>query len=670
MDFNWDAEHIFRLYVHDYMVKRGMHKTAEIFRKECNLTDTAVTLDSHDGFLLEWWSVFYEIYMSRARLAKDQATGAESSGKVPGTTCNAGISVPPIPRSSMSEQRPDQRQVNARYNRMMAQPAACVLQSTLNAKEHPGYMTVDAARANNLKLAVTNSNNSLQDVGNNAQREAFKDICIGRDVSRDPLDVAQRTLQHKPNTGESFNRMPINGWPVNNQVLTSFLRAPNYQQQFQAQTMQNPEAIPADVRAGSPKSQSFPVPGNSVECNNHHTKVSEAELSIKDKQTMDPMIRDQQPQMQSQNVEVVPVPHQKSKKRKATIPLRTGESAMDCVDAEDGKPMDESVESFLSFENEHADHRVVPFSNLTRISAAHGKNENKGFSFEEVSCLHSSKNKVLSTHFSWDGKVLASAGHEKKVFIWNMETLNCVTTTEGHSHLITDVRFRPSSTIFATSSFDRSIKLWDAARPDKSLFQLDGHADQVMSLDFHPRKPAILCSCDSNDIIRLWDINQRTCLHTTKGGANKQVRFQPRTGKFLAAVSGNNIKIVDFESNRFLYHLKGHVKDVLSICWDMSGNYVASVSEDCARVWSVADGKCISELNSTGNKFQSCVFHPGYHNLLVIGGYESLELWCTTESSKTLTVPAHKGLIAGLAHSPQDEMIASASHDHCVKLWK
>ena len=191
-----------------------------------------------------------------------------------------------------------------------------------------------------------------------------------------------------------------------------------------------------------------------------------------------------------------------------------------------------------------------------------------------------------------------------------------------------------------------------------------------MSLDFHPRKPAILCSCDSNDIIRLWDINQRTCLHTTKGGASKQVRFQPRIGKFLAAVSGNNIKIVDFESNRFLYHLKGHVKDVLSICWDMSGNYVASVSEDCARVWSVADGKCISELNSTGNKFQSCVFHPGYHNLLVIGGYESLELWCTTESSKTLTVPAHKGLIAGLAHSPQDEMIASASHDHCVKLWK
>jgi hypothetical protein len=38
-----------------------------------------------------------------------------------------------------------------------------------------------------------------------------------------------------------------------------------------------------------------------------------------------------------------------------------------------------------------------------------------GFSFQEVGCLHSSKNKVLASHFSSNGKFLASAGHDKKV---------------------------------------------------------------------------------------------------------------------------------------------------------------------------------------------------------------------------------------------------------------
>lgn len=49
---------------------------------------------------------------------------------------------------------------------------------------------------------------------------------------------------------------------------------------------------------------------------------------------------------------------------------------------------------------------------------------------------------------------------------------------------------------------------------------------------------------------------------------------------------------------------------------------------------------------------------------------QTLELWNPTESNKTISVPAHMGLIAALADSPQAEVIASASHDQCVKLWK
>lgn len=36
----------------------------------------------------------------------------------------------------------------------------------------------------------------------------------------------------------------------------------------------------------------------------------------------------------------------------------------------------------------------------------------------------------------------------------------------------------------------------------------------------------------------------------------------------------------------------------------------------------MSGGKCIHELHSNGNKFQSCTFHPGYSQLLIIGGYQ------------------------------------------------
>ncbi|CAK9181830.1 unnamed protein product [Ilex paraguariensis] len=103
----------------------------------------------------------------------------------------------------------------------------------------------------------------------------------------------------------------------------------------------------------------------------------------------------------------------------------------------------------------------------------------------------------------------------------------------------------------------------------------------------------------------------------------------------------------------------------------MSGKYIASVSEDGARIWSIVSGaKCIYELPSNGNKFESCTFHPVYSQLLVVGSYQTLELWNPIESNKTLSYQAHKGIIPALAASPQTQLIASANHDHLVKLWK
>lgn len=72
--------------------------------------------------------------------------------------------------------------------------------------------------------------------------------------------------------------------------------------------------------------------------------------------------------------------------------------------------------------------------------------------------------------------------------------------------------------------------------------------------------------------------------------------------------------------------MQGHAKHVDSVCWDPSGELVVSVSEDSVRVWSLGSGSeadCVHELSCNGNKFHSCVFHPTYPSLLVIGCYQA-----------------------------------------------
>lgn len=43
-----------------------------------------------------------------------------------------------------------------------------------------------------------------------------------------------------------------------------------------------------------------------------------------------------------------------------------------------------------------------------------------------------------------------------------MDTLKLKSSLEEHSLLITDVRFSPNSTRLATSSFDKTVRVWDA----------------------------------------------------------------------------------------------------------------------------------------------------------------------------------------------------------------
>ncbi|KAI3691134.1 hypothetical protein L2E82_49352 [Cichorium intybus] len=278
------------------------------------------------------------------------------------------------------------------------------------------------------------------------------------------------------------------------------------------------------------------------------------------------------------------------------------------------------------------------------------------------------------TDVSKDGKLLASGGHDKKIVLWYTDSLKPKTTLEEHSLLITDVRFSPSMPRLATSSFDKTVRVWDADNPRVSLRTFFGHSAPVISLDFHPIKDDLICSCDSNGEIRYWSINNGSCVRVFKSGTREAhlVRFQPRHGRYLAAAAGFIVLILDVETQAIQHLLHGHTQPIASVCWDPKGEYLASLSEDSVKVWSFISGKegmCIHNLSCNENKFHFCVFHPSYASLLVIGCFQTLELWNMSEN-KTMTLSAHEEIIAGLASSTVAGLVASVSHDKMVKLWK
>ncbi|KAE9601854.1 putative transcription factor WD40-like family [Lupinus albus] len=315
--------------------------------------------------------------------------------------------------------------------------------------------------------------------------------------------------------------------------------------------------------------------------------------------------------------------------------------------------LSDNVESFLSPDDADPRDRV-----------------GEGFSFKEIKHIMASTHKVECCHFSSDGKLFATGGQDKKAKLWYTESFNMKSTLEEHNQSITDVRFSPSTLHVGTSSADKTVRVWDVDNPGYSLRTFTGHATTVMSLDFHPSKQDLICSCDNSEI-RYWSIKNGSTAGVFKGGVT-QMRFQPGLGRLLAAAVDNLISILDVETLGCILKLQGHDNNVRSVCWESSGKHLASLSDDLVKVWTVGSGskgECIHELNATSaNKFITCVFHP-FYPLLVIGCHETLLLWNFGEN-KTMSLHAHDKVVSALAVSNVNGLVASASHDKHFKIWK
>ncbi|KAF3558999.1 hypothetical protein F2Q69_00011461 [Brassica cretica] len=744
---NWEADKMLDVYIYDYLVKKKLHNTAKSFMTEGKVSPDPVAIDAPGGFLFEWWSVFWDIFIARTNEKHSEAAAAYIEAQQ-GKAREQQLQVQQMQMMRQAQMQRRDPSLGGPMNAigseaMIGQSNASAIAAKMYEErmKQPNQMNTDTSQPHmDARMALLKSGTNhhgqmvpgnhqggvsaaLQQLQSRSQQtpEIKTEVNIGASPRQLPVDPStvygQGILQSKnavlwfcEGLNPGVGALPLKGWPLTGietirpglgpQVQKAFLQnqsqfqlSPQQQQQQQqilAQVQGQGNLNNSSMYGGDMDPRRFTVLPRGTkdgQQNANDGSIGSPMQSSSSKHINMPPV--QQSSSQQQDPLLSQQSQQNNRKRKGpsssgpanstgtgnTVgpsnsqpstpsthtpidgsgitgnmqhmnnmpkgPMMYGSdgigglaSSANQLLQDDMEPfgdvgaLEDNVESFLSQDDGDGGSLFNP-TTLKRNPSEHAE-PSKAFSFSEVSSIRRSSNKVICCNFSSDGKLLASAGHDKKLYIWNMETLITESAPEEHGHIITDVRFRPNSTQLATSSFDKTIKIWDASEPGYFVRTISGH---------------------------------------TAPRASTQVRFQPRFGQMLAAASENTLSIYDYDNDRRVHLLKGHSANVNSVCWNPSGELIASVSEDSVKLWSLNSGDCIHELSSSGNKFHSCVFHPTFPNLLVIGGYQSLELWNTKEN-KCMTIPAHECVISALAHSPLTGMMASASHDKSVKIWK
>jgi WD40 repeat protein len=246
--------------------------------------------------------------------------------------------------------------------------------------------------------------------------------------------------------------------------------------------------------------------------------------------------------------------------------------------------------------------------------------------------------------FSRDGDLLACAGTDQTVHVWDVETWEELT---------------------AVPPVPGAFVKWVAFGPGGLL------AEATASAILDPRG-----MMTARSQVRLWDLTAgREVWSVVREPLEvSAVAFDPE-GKWLS-VSGvdQTLLLLDATTGREAKALVGHKDIVRTAAFSPQGDVVATGSKDrSVRVWDAATGREWAVLRGHAGSVESVAFVPGRPRgewRLVSGGEDgTVKVW-DAATCRGFAVPGgHDGLVRHVVFSPDGRLLASSGADGRVKIW-
>jgi WD40 repeat protein len=212
-----------------------------------------------------------------------------------------------------------------------------------------------------------------------------------------------------------------------------------------------------------------------------------------------------------------------------------------------------------------------------------------------------------------DGKQAATGTYDEKAArLWNLKTGELAKDLSGHSDYVIAVSFSPDGKRLASGSYDSTIILWETAS-GKLIRKFEPGVGKVYAVAFSP-DGNVLASSHTDGDIKLWDVASGQLLQSLKADsyAVYSLAFTP-DGALLAAQSVFTIYLWEVSTGKVARSLKGLSTSISFSAMAMSpdGRQIVSGDNDgSVRVWDVAEGKQLQELEAHIEPVRTVAFSP------------------------------------------------------------
>jgi WD40 repeat protein len=273
--------------------------------------------------------------------------------------------------------------------------------------------------------------------------------------------------------------------------------------------------------------------------------------------------------------------------------------------------------------------------------------------------------------FSPSGDLLASAGDDLGVQLWQVPGGTNIRTIPSRIRPVTGVAFSPDGRLLVSAGMSgRFLWLWETAT-GRQVRRLAGHTAGVFGVAFSP-DGGLLASGGSDQSVRLWTLPSGAEARALTGhnGPVRSVAFSPDGSLLASGGSDHTVRLWTLPSGDEAQALTGHAHPVTCLAFSPSRALLASAAGTGVYLWTLTRGAAEGTLTGHTGLVYSVAFSPHGRLLASAGGDGTVRLWDTSTGAELQRLTGHEAAATDVEFSPDGHLLASAGADHAVRLWE
>lgn len=297
--------------------------------------------------------------------------------------------------------------------------------------------------------------------------------------------------------------------------------------------------------------------------------------------------------------------------------------------------------------------------------------------------LNGHTSSVLAIGYSPDGKLLASAGADKTIRLWNPTTGEATAVLEGHHYIAKSIAFTPDGRTlmsgagqFVDGKFAGEIKIWEMP---------SGRIKRTISMKPNNDVNAIACFPNGKLIasggiegISVWDIETgelRRSLPTDNSAALALAVSQD--GQTLVSGSFDAlVRLWDTRTWKVKQTLTEHRSEIRGTKLSADGKTLATYTggRKEADLWDLEAGR-LKRTISNRYDIESLAIAPDGRTLATAGDRLKsttgrVSLWDVSTGEHRGTIEESGGAVFAMEFSPNGKMLATGGNAKAIKLWE